>query len=82
MQSSFKEHFNRLKQNFIYYTHKLDTLSPLKTLARGYSLVLDKNDNIIKSCVEVNVNDELSVLLSKGQLEVKVDKILEKSDKM
>ena len=67
---------------FGHLTEKLESLSPLKTLNRGYSLVLDENKNLIRSYKQTALNDELSIILSEGELNVKVHKILEKSSKM
>ena len=48
---------------------KLDALSPLKTLARGYSIVsLKKDKKIIKSIKNVKIGDELELKLSDGNI--------------
>ena len=59
-----------------------NNLSPLKTLSRGYSLVLDQNNNLIKSYSQVLIGNDLSVLLSEGELSVTVTDVLEKSDRL
>ena len=51
---------------------KLDTLSPLKTLARGYSLTTDSDGNILKSVTQVHKNDELVLRFQDGNANVKV----------
>ncbi len=50
---------------------RLDALSPLKILQRGYSLVY-KNNTILRSAEEAVLGDELDVRLASGQLYVKV----------
>jgi exodeoxyribonuclease VII large subunit len=50
---------------------KLDTLSPLKTLARGYSIV-EKNDNIVKSINDVKDGDEINIRLIDGKTKAKI----------
>ena len=48
---------------------KLDALSPLKTLSRGYSIVtLRKNNNIVKSADEVKSGDELEIQVQDGKI--------------
>ncbi len=39
--------------------------SPLKVLARGYSITT-KNEKVIKDIEDINIDDELKVQLSKG----------------
>lgn len=65
-----KHHFQKLihdqhekLQNLII---QLDTLSPLKTLERGYAVVYKKNKNIT-SINDIYINDEISVTLKDGQ---------------
>ncbi len=53
-----KEHYKTLLA-------KLDTLSPLKTLIRGYA-VIEQNDKIIKSVKELKTGDEVNLKLSDG----------------
>ena len=50
---------------------RLDALSPLKILSRGYSLVY-KDDALLRSSEETECGDELRVVLSSGELSVKV----------
>jgi len=57
---------------------KLDTLSPLKTLARGYSIA-EHNGKILRTTKQIKENDEISVRLEDGKLIAKVGKILWKN---
>ena len=50
---------------------KLDTLSPLKTLYRGYSIT-EKNNKIIKSKNELNKGDLVDIIFSDGKKQAKV----------
>ena len=50
---------------------KLDALSPLKTLIRGYSIV-EKEEKIIKSAKQVNKLDEISIKFIDGKIQAKV----------
>lgn len=47
---------------------KLDALSPLKVLERGYAAVSDENGITIKNADNVNINDTINVRLCKGKL--------------
>jgi len=50
----------------------LDVLSPLKTLARGYAIALDGAGRVVKSAAGVAVGDTVDVLLTDGELGVRV----------
>lgn len=55
---------------------KLDALSPLAVLARGYS-VAQKNNEIIKSVSDINENDEIHIAFSDGGAICKVNEVVE-----
>ena len=50
---------------------KLDSLSPLKTLTRGYSIV-QKDDKIIKSKEDLKAGDEINIRLIDGQINAEI----------
>ena len=52
---------------------KIDSLSPLKTLSRGYSVVENNDGKVVKSVSQVNKNDKLQVTLTDGKINVIVD---------
>ncbi|MBQ9314605.1 MAG: exodeoxyribonuclease VII large subunit [Clostridia bacterium] len=47
---------------------RLDNLSPLKTMIRGYSIVEDKKGNVIKSIHSVKIGDEVSIRVNDGKI--------------
>ena len=51
---------------------KLDALSPLKTLARGYSVVQSEAGKVIKSVNDVKKEDNLKLTLTDGNIDVVV----------
>ena len=55
---------------------KLNALSPLAILARGYS-VAQKNNEIIKSVSDINENDEIHIAFSDGGAICKVNEVVE-----
>lgn len=61
------------KTKFIELASKLDTLSPLKTLTRGYSLT-EKDNQIIKSVNQLKENDEIKIRFYDGETKAKVIK--------
>ena len=59
------------KTKYVELVAKLDTLSPLKTLTRGYSLV-EKNNNIRKSAKDVNTGDKIDLKFSDGTKQAEI----------
>lgn len=59
------------KTKSIELISKLDTLSPLKTLTRGYSIV-QKSGKTIKSVKELKTNDMLGIRFTDGEVKTKV----------
>lgn len=51
---------------------KLDALSPLKTLSRGYSVVENENHKVIKSKNDVEVGNNISITFSDGKINATV----------
>ncbi len=51
---------------------QLDTLSPLATLARGYSICKDSSGNAVTDAAQVVVGEEVHLRLSRGQLACRV----------
>ncbi len=50
----------------------LDVLSPLKTLSRGYAIVENKNNKIIKSAKDLEKNEDIKITLNDGSVEARV----------
>ena len=59
------------KTKYVKLIAKLDTLSPLKTLTRGY-LIAEKNGEIIKSKNEVSTGDIIDIRFSDGNVQAEV----------
>ena len=56
------------KGNLSVLCGKLDALSPLTVLARGYSITMKSDGNIIKSVKQVHNGDELDIVLTDGKI--------------
>lgn len=52
---------------------KIDTLSPLKTLTRGYSVTETKDGKVVKSIKDVSKLDKLNIRLTDGNIKVVVE---------
>jgi len=70
--NSFKDIFSENKERFIKNVSKLDGLSPLKVLKRGYSFVEDENGKVIDSVEKVELDKKIKLKFSDGAAECKV----------
>jgi exodeoxyribonuclease VII large subunit len=53
--------------------HLLDTVSPLSTLGRGYAIIRDQHNAVIKTVKEVKSGDQLISQLADGEIVVSVN---------
>lgn len=74
VNDAFQYSVESLESNFSLLVSKLDALSPLAVLARGYS-VCKKNQNIVKSTNDVEVGDELNVVFADGNIDCVVSEV-------
>lgn len=72
IQNSINNKIKDDKTKMIELITKLDTLSPLKTLTRGYCLATTNNGKIIKSVIKLKKDDELVLRFNDGNTNVKV----------
>ena len=71
IQSNTNNKIIKAKSEFAKLISKLDALSPLKTLARGY-IIAEKNNKLITKTSDVEINDVLDLKLCDGNLKAKV----------
>ena len=62
-----------------HYASKLEAISPLKVLARGYSIVEDDNNIPVKSCESLETGDKIRIKTVDGEIRATVDEIALKS---
>ena len=65
------------QQRFAALAAKLDALSPLKVLGRGYAVAKDAEGKIIKESSSVSCGDSIEIELGNGALACTVDHIIE-----
>ena len=68
IENSIKVKHEKEKTKYIELIVKLDALSPLKTLYRGYSIT-EKNNKVIKSKEELKANDLIEIRFIDGKKE-------------
>ena len=60
------------KKEFGILASKLDGLSPLGTLSRGYAVAKGADGRVVRSAKQVNIGDEMTVLLEDGAVKTQV----------
>ncbi|MDO6446573.1 exodeoxyribonuclease VII large subunit [Colwellia sp. 1_MG-2023] len=71
LTQNMQQVFTRKSERFIHIIEQLNIVSPLATIARGYS-VSRNNEGIIKSTTQVNIGENISVQVTDGVIETKV----------
>jgi len=59
-------------EKFVHLIEQLQLVSPLATIARGYSVTRNKNNQVISKVAQTSINDEISVQLTDGSIQAKV----------
>ena len=75
--SAENQNINRNKQRYIGLTAKLDAMSPLKVLARGYSMTQNGEGDLIRSVEQVKAGDQIKISLSDGCITASVEDVKE-----
>ena len=71
MQNNIFNIYNKKKAEIVKHIAKIDALSPLKTLTRGYSII-QLNGKVIKSVNQVKKDDEVDIRLVDGITKAKI----------
>ncbi len=66
--NSLKYLVEKNKTRFVKSVAKIDALSPLKTLTRGYSVAQTIEGKVIRNVKDVDKNDEIQVIVSDGKI--------------
>jgi exodeoxyribonuclease VII large subunit len=72
MESAIQRRIRRSHEAFAGIAHKLDALSPLAVLERGYAVCLTPEGKVIRDAESVEVNDPVKVRLHRGILHARV----------
>lgn len=63
---------NSHKQRFVALTAKLDAMSPLKVLTRGYAMVQNEDGNMIRSVKQTKLGESVRIDVSDGVIQATV----------
>lgn len=72
MENSINAQLKEKKAYMIEWITKLDTLSPLKTLTRGYTLVATENGKMVKSAEILNRGDKINLRFIDGERKAEI----------
>ena len=65
------------KARYIAMTAKLDAMSPLKVLTRGYAMAQTEKGDVLRSVNQVNADDQIKITVSDGTLSAAVTDVKE-----
>lgn len=74
---SIKKIVTKQSHAFVSLTKQLDALSPLKVMSRGYGLVYDESNTLVKSVKQVEVGTIIQLNVTDGKLDCEVKAIKE-----
>lgn len=63
---------HQVRQRFVANTAKLDAMSPLKVLSRGYSMTQNSRGELIRSVTQVESGDDIVLKVSDGSIHATV----------
>lgn len=69
-----QQQIEKRQQRLARLAELLDTVSPLKTVQRGYSLTLDGEGKILRNADQLQPGDALTVKLAQGEIAARVEK--------
>lgn len=72
LQNSILLKIKEDKTKFVKEVAKLDALSPLKTLTRGYSIISKQDGRIAKEVKDLSQGEKVSIRLSDGSVDARV----------
>lgn len=80
LDSALDTAMTRKKNEYLRAAAKLDALSPLKVLSRGYAIAMDEDGRAVKDSSGVRAGDKLTVRLASGALGCRVEDVYGKQD--
>lgn len=79
ISSSINNIINNKKISLVKNVTKIDSLSPLKTLSRGYSIA-EIDGKILKSVNQIKKDDKIELKVTDGSVKAKVEEVIKKKD--
>ena len=79
LKNSLNNSYQMKKEKFVHVIEQLHLISPLATIARGYSITRDTNNKVIRKIEDVAIGDELKIQLNNGFILSEVKRTEEKN---
>lgn len=71
-EQTMKNILQQKNEQFIHTVDKLSLMNPLAVMKRGFAIVYDLDESIVKSTKQVDTSDQIKVHISDGKLHCKV----------
>lgn len=81
MNTAVAHAFLRFQRETVTYASRLESVSPLKTLERGFAAAFDERGDTIKSVALVSPGDKIGIRLSDGELRCTVTDVIENKNR-
>jgi len=78
LQHSLTTYLEKLQKKIASLAREMDAFSPLATLGRGYALVKDEQQTLVKSASQLRPGQQVSIHFAHNQTLVTIDQVLEK----
>lgn len=72
LYAGYTQNVSKKRQRYVSLTAKLDAMSPLKVLTRGYAMAQDADGTVIKSVKQIHSNDCVDIHLCDGSFHATV----------
>ena len=72
MISAQNQNITRKNQQYIAAVSKLDAMSPLKVLSRGYAMTQNQSGEVVRSVKQIEIGERVVISLSDGKLSATV----------
>lgn len=69
LKNKFECHIKTIENRLLYSIGKLDAISPLRVLSRGYSLILDEEKRLLSSYNQIKIGSRVKSILSEGSFD-------------
>lgn len=73
------QNISEANRDFIAFTAKLDALSPLKVLSRGYAMVKTDGDCLVRAANQLKIDDRVEIVFNDGNVTANVTGVEERS---
>ncbi len=74
LQDNLRARLRQAEQSIAHSASKLETLGPTTTLKRGYAIVTDDSDRLVRSVKQVHIKQKINIQVGEGKMVAEVDK--------